>query len=160
VYFTREILLEMRRNVLRDYPVEPATIDKTIRQMVAAFEEGLVEDYEDLIPRMNNHPKDRHVLAAAVKADVDIIVTDNTKDFPESSRAEYEIELQTPETFLIGFVERSPEEMREMMQRWSGYLDHPPMSESGILDILSRSVPRFAEAMRGALEVEDWDQPR
>lgn len=142
----------MRRNVLRDYPIEPAAIDRTIRQIVAAFEEGLVEDYEHLTPRMTNDPKDRHVLAAAVKADVDVIVTDNTKDFPESSCSEHEIDVQTPESFLIGCVERFPAEMREVVRRWSTDLDHPPMSELEILDTISRSVPRFSEAMRETLK--------
>jgi predicted nucleic acid-binding protein len=152
VYFTHEILREMRRNVLRDYPIEPSAIDRTIRQMVAAFEEGLIEDYEHLIPRMTNHPKDRHVLAAAVKADVDVIVTDNTKDFPEGSLMEYEIEVRTPEAFLTDCLESFPEQMREMMRRWSGDLDHPPMSELEILDTLSRSLPRFSQAMRCVLK--------
>jgi predicted nucleic acid-binding protein len=152
VYFTNEILREMRRNVLRDYPIEPAAIDRTIRQIVAAFGEGLVEDYEYLVPRMTNHPKDRHVLAAAVKADVDVIVTDNMKDFSESSRSEHGIEVWTPESFLIGCVERFPTEMREVMRRWSRDLDHPPMSELEILDTISRSVPRFSEAMRETLK--------
>ena len=32
------------------------------------FPEAWIEDYEKLIPTMTNHPKDRHVLAAAAHA--------------------------------------------------------------------------------------------
>jgi predicted nucleic acid-binding protein len=46
------------------------------------FPEAWIEDYEDLIPAMTNHPKDRHVLAAAAHAGVKVIVTYNIKDFP------------------------------------------------------------------------------
>ena len=37
--------------------------------------------YEQLIPRMTNHEKDRHVLAAAVPGQVPIIVTFNLRHF-------------------------------------------------------------------------------
>jgi len=39
--------------------------------------------------------KDRHVLAAALSADADILLTENTKDFPAGWMAEHGIELLT-----------------------------------------------------------------
>jgi len=45
--------------------------------MRRAFPEA-VETYEHLIDSMTNHPKDRHVLAPAVAAEADVIVTLNT----------------------------------------------------------------------------------
>lgn len=45
----------------------------------------MVKDYEGLIPAMTNHEKDRHVLAAAVRANAELVVTDNKKDFPLSA---------------------------------------------------------------------------
>jgi len=42
-----------------------------------------VEDFEHLIPEMDcSDPNDRHVLAAAIAGEVDILVTDNSGDFP------------------------------------------------------------------------------
>ena len=46
------------------------------------FPEAWIEDYENLIPAMTNHLKDRHVLAAAVRAGAKTILTYNIKDFP------------------------------------------------------------------------------
>ena len=60
------------------------------------FPEAWIEDYEDLIPAMTNHPKDRHVLAAAAHAGVKVIVTYNIKDFPRSSLTPYSITTQGP----------------------------------------------------------------
>ncbi len=51
------------------------------------FGEAWVEGYEDLIPSMTNHDKDRHVLAAAVRSGAETIVTYNLKDFPRSALA-------------------------------------------------------------------------
>jgi hypothetical protein len=63
------------------------------------FPEAWITDYEDSIPAMTNHPKDRHVLAAAARAGVKVIVTYNIKDFPRSSLAPYSITAQGPSTF-------------------------------------------------------------
>ncbi len=45
-----------------------------------AFPEALVTGHEWLIDSMPNDPKDRHVVAAAVKAGAQVIVTINLKD--------------------------------------------------------------------------------
>jgi hypothetical protein len=46
------------------------------------FPEAMVSGYEELIDQMDNDPKDRHVLAAAVVAGAEFIVTANLRDFP------------------------------------------------------------------------------
>ena len=67
-----------------------------------------MEDYADLIPAMQNNPKDRHVLAAAVKSGSKLIVTYNGKHFPKEAMKPYEIEQQGPSTFLIGLYDLEP----------------------------------------------------
>ena len=48
---------------------------------------------------MTNDEKDRHVLAAAVRAGVNQVVTRNTRDFPQLSADPYEIEIRDPDEF-------------------------------------------------------------
>ena len=48
--------------------------------MQRAFPAAEVKGYEDLIAKMTNDPKDRHVLAAAVKSGARQLVTFNLKD--------------------------------------------------------------------------------
>jgi len=50
---------------------------------------------------MTNDPKDRHVAAAAVRANAQVIVTSNLKDFQPSSLTEWGIEARHPDQFLV-----------------------------------------------------------
>jgi hypothetical protein len=55
-----------------------------------------VEGHEDLVSAMTNHPKDRHVLAAAVRCTAEVIVTHNLKDFPRTALEPYSITAMGP----------------------------------------------------------------
>jgi hypothetical protein len=55
--------------------------------MAAYFPDARETSYEKLISSMTNHPKDRHVLAAAVAGRADVLVTENLKDFPPAAVA-------------------------------------------------------------------------
>ena len=61
--------------------------------------------------------KDRHVLAAAISADADILLTDNTKDFPAEWMAERGIELLTAGHLLIRLADAFPDKMRSAHER-------------------------------------------
>ncbi|MFZ4506482.1 MAG: PIN domain-containing protein [Fimbriimonas sp.] len=54
---------------------------------IDCFPEAMIEGFEHLIEKCENHPKDRHVLAAAIHSRTDVIVTFNVRDFkPEHLR--------------------------------------------------------------------------
>ena len=64
---------------------------------------------EDVVPRnVEVHPKDRHVLAAALSTDADILLTDNTKDFPAEWMTRKGIELDGPFHCSQGSKVRTP----------------------------------------------------
>jgi hypothetical protein len=63
---------------------------------------------EDLIGTMTNDPKDRHVLAAGIRATCEVLVTFNLKDFPDESVAAYDIEIVHPDEFLLDQLDLYP----------------------------------------------------
>jgi predicted nucleic acid-binding protein len=63
--------------------------------MTRSFPDALVPGYESLVDGMTNDPKDRHVLAAAVRANAEVIVTFNRRDFPESALSRTTSKLST-----------------------------------------------------------------
>jgi hypothetical protein len=51
-------------------------------QVTLTFPEAIAGDYSALLPSLNNHWKDKHVLAAAIHEKASLIVTFNVNDFP------------------------------------------------------------------------------
>jgi predicted nucleic acid-binding protein len=70
--------------------------------MVKAVPDSLVVGHEALIPTVQlPDPKDRHVLAAAIKGRADVIVTWNLKHFPADVLSAYDMHAETPDEFIM-----------------------------------------------------------
>src|SRR5574340_1378623 len=81
--WTDRIINEMAFSLKARRPdLDPARIDRTVSRILEGFPEALVEGYDDITTSMLNHEGDRHVLAAAVQAKANIIVTNNVNHFP------------------------------------------------------------------------------
>jgi predicted nucleic acid-binding protein len=106
--WSEETLAEVTRNLVGRWKKTEEQALRRENALRTFFPESLVEGYADLIPAMRNDPKDRHVLAAAVKSNAKLIVTYNGKHFPEKALAAYDIERQGPSTFLIGLYDLEP----------------------------------------------------
>lgn len=148
--WTDQILYEMAHNVKEKVPeVHHDRIDRTVAKMNEAFPEARVTGYEDLIPSMTNHPKDRHVLAAAVRVGADMIVTSNLKDFPQASCVPYEVDVQPPDDFLCYQWDlENPEYLVTILERWASGLENPPYTLEALLeDRLAKSAPKFSETV-------------
>lgn len=99
--WTEKILEEMAQSLLREGRVTRERIERTVRLMKSRVPHALVEGYEKLIPVMRNDPKDRHVLAAAVRGGAGTVVTRNVRHFDAASRAPYDIDVHAPDAFLL-----------------------------------------------------------
>jgi predicted nucleic acid-binding protein len=123
-----------------------------IRAMNEAFPSAIVTGSEQLEVLMLNDPKDRHVLAAAVKSKCDLIVTDNIRHFPESALAPYGIETQRPDDFLTELFDEYAGTMVSIIQEQIQSYTQPAMDLSELLRRLQGAVPTFAARVRQALD--------
>lgn len=94
---------------------------------------------------MPNHPKDRHVLAAAVYGKVDAIVTLNKRDFPIDCMGTFGVERLTPDEFLVQQWHLDTVLVRSRVVE---QVTACKKSMDGHLALLERMVPRFAALVR------------
>jgi len=98
--WTEEIWSETRRTWIEKLGWNPELADARIKAAITFFPDAMVAGYEVLVPACANHPKDRHVLAAAIHSGTEIIVTFNVKDFKAEALAPWGISAAHPSDYL------------------------------------------------------------
>lgn len=100
--WTEQIHDEWIHNLLADRPdLDRDRLERTRTLMNRAIPDSVVHNYEPLIERLDlPDPDDRHVLAAAIRAGAQAIVTFNLKDFPADQLDPYGIEALHPDVFI------------------------------------------------------------
>jgi hypothetical protein len=102
--------------------------------MATYFPDARVTGYEDLIDSMTNHPKDRHVLAAAVAGRADMLVTENLRDFPHLTPLGITVAGQ--DDFLLGLLELYPDAVLDALRRQASRYRREPRNVAALLGIL------------------------
>lgn len=92
--WSEQILDECFSNILAQRSdLSSAQLARTRALMVAAIPDCMVDGFEELVGGLElPDPEDRHVLAAAIRASAQTIVTFNLKDFPADRLAAYGVE--------------------------------------------------------------------
>lgn len=117
--------------------------------MEAAFPEATVTGYESMIDSMANHPKDRHVLAAAVHSSCEVIVTFNLKDFPRAMLVPHGIDAVHPDEFLLDQLDLYPQQVGRALVRQAAETARPQLTLLQVLASLERiSLAGFAAEVR------------
>jgi hypothetical protein len=138
--WTNDIHDEWIRSVLKNRPdLLRERLLRTRDRMNSHVRDALIHDYQDLIPALSlPDPNDRHVLAAAIKGRVDVIVTYNTRDFPEAAIARYEVSAQHPDEFLTHVLDLAPGVVLGALQRLRQSLKSPPVEPAEYLSRLEQ----------------------
>jgi predicted nucleic acid-binding protein len=142
--WTDDILRELRSTLLR-MGYSEAQAQRRITAMDTAFDDAKVTGHDDLVGSMTNDPKDRHVLAAAVRGGAHAIITANIRHFPPPSLLPYDVAAITPDDFLIHQFHLNEELLREKLaaQASSRGVELP-----ALLDRLQRHAPNCTRLLR------------
>lgn len=116
--------------LLRRAKYDRKILERTCDLMDASVRDAKVVGYENLIDALVlPDPNDRHVLAAAIKAGANAIVTFNLKDFPSDVLASYGIEAIHPDEFIYYQIDLAPAIACGAIKRQRESLKNPPKAK-------------------------------
>ena len=117
-----------------------AQLARTRELMNAAVPDCLITDYEPYIEQLElPDPDDRHVLAAAIRAQAGVIVTMNLRHFPENAVGRYGISAQHPDEFLNHLFDLRSAAVCAAVREMRKALRNPPKTVQELLDDLERA---------------------
>jgi len=145
VHWSQEILDGATRNIVANSKnnmteAKAARFQKAVSE---AFPEAMIEVHPRLVEAMPNHPGDRHVLAVAVQAQAQVIVTSNLKHFSPKDLEPFGVEAQSPDIFLKHLYDLEPDIVANAVNLLAQRLDKPPLTVNELLDRVSKHTPGF-----------------
>jgi predicted nucleic acid-binding protein len=127
-------------DVMRRKDVSEEEIKKRIGWARQAFPDAMVGNYEVLIDSLTlSDEKDRHVLAAAIKTNANIIVTNNLKDFPDEYLNTFGLSAKSADDFLTETIDLNPKVAVNSFRKLVMNRRNPNLDEYEVLDCLRRN---------------------
>jgi hypothetical protein len=103
------------------------------------LEDCLVLGYEPLIEIIDlPDPDDRHVLAAAIKVNAQLIVTRNRKDFPVKTPAQWGVKPKSPDDFVRDVIDLDAQAVWACVQQIVDSRVRRPVTVDDVLGELQR----------------------
>ncbi len=152
--WTEKIHEEWMSNVLKNRPdLTYKQLERTKNLMNQNVRDCLVTGYEQLIDELElPDVDDRHVLAAAIKSDAEIIVTFNLKDFLSENIGEYGIKAQHPDEFILYLIDINSDLVCQAVKNQLNTLKKPPINLDELLEILiKQQIPKSVSVLQKLL---------
>ena len=157
-HWSAEVHDEWIRNLLKNRPdLSRDKLERTRHLMDKAIPDALVTGYEHLIDAIELPDRnDRHVLAAALRSGASVIVTRNLADFPNAALAEFGIEAQHPDEFVLSLIETFPALVLEAARTHRASLGNPSKTPDEYLaELHTQELCRSAAALRELIAGQD-----
>ena len=119
--------------------------------MERAFEDAMVSDYDDFlgVAAKLPDPNDAHVLAAALKTQAAMIVTENLKHFPPEILAPLNIETKSADEFIADTIALDPGQAVAAIRRMRQRLKKPEKTaEVLLLDMEADGLIKTVDLLR------------
>jgi len=120
--------------------ISPADALKRTKYVSEAFPDALVENYEPLIESLTlPDDKDKHVLAAAIKTNANLIVTNNLKHFPKEYISIFGLSAKNADDFFTDIIDLNHEMSIKAFRDLVLNKRNPPLDEYQVLDIFRKN---------------------
>ena len=147
IHWSDGILDETTRNLIGKFAFTREDAEVLVDRLSAYIPTALIEVKkrdETRVAKVDMDAKDRHVLAAALSANADLLLTQNTPDFPRKWMAKRGIELIDAGTLLTQLAADYPDILREAHRLG---LNSRPQSEEQVFAILIDQIGLEATAV-------------
>jgi predicted nucleic acid-binding protein len=154
--WSAEIHDEWIRNLRAQRPdLDPKRLERTQELMDLNVRDGLVTGHMPLVEALELPDKDdRHVLAAAIRSDAEVIITKNLKDFPKEILSVYGIEPLHPDEFLADLFESCRGPFCSALKTVRNRLKNPPKTaEDYLLTLEQQELVQTVERLREFVEL-------
>lgn len=150
-HWTALIQQEWQRNLLKNRPeLEPQKLRKVEELMNKALPTALIPDCEAASEdvKLPDHD-DVHVVAAALAAGAEVIVTANLRDFPEQVLVQYGVRAISPGEFLSQLLTEQLALVHQALEIQIERYRRPPLEMSQLLHQLAQQgAAEFARAFQ------------
>lgn len=114
-----------------------ASAKDQIKRINNAFPDAMVNNYEELIDTLKlSDSNDRHVLAAAIKSDANLIVTNNLKHFDGEYLRRFGLSARSADDFVTDTIDLNPDLAVRAFTSMVACRVKPPLDNYQMLDIL------------------------
>lgn len=157
VRWSAEIVEEMSRALVEKMGHPKKKILHLAKVLGEAFPDAAVDGYEPLISGLvMPDPDDRHVLAAAIHSDCDLLVTENLGDFPVSGPGDMLIcSVDDAICYLVGL---HPAVSANAVHRQLARLKRPPETLDDFIAQMMRRAPIGGLALGAAVGLPEFDR--
>lgn len=136
--WSKNIFDEWKEVMMRKGITEEEAV-KRVDKANMAFPDALVQNYDALITHLElPDEKHRHVLAAAIKTNANLIVTNNVKDFPEDYLQSFGLKAKMADDFLTDVIDLNPEQAVAAFKELVLNKKNPPLDEYDVLNQLRK----------------------
>lgn len=129
-------------------------VHKRFTDMREAFDDALVTGWEGLEAGITLPDEDdRHVVAAAIRAGAQAIVTFNVRDFPTATLGPLGLDVIAPDAFLLDQLDLSPATVMQVVREQATHTTRPRLTPEELAGLLGRAgVPEFADEILRRME--------
>jgi hypothetical protein len=162
-FWTERILEETRRNLIEGEVLDPGQWERLRAAMLTSFPDAMLDQAaaDAIEQEMPNDEQDRHVLAAAVTGDAELVITNNLRHFEQADLDVVGKRALSPDQILCELLAAEPPVIEAAMERLITVMRIP--RSWSIAELLGRLAglghgdalaPRFAAAASAKLEIE------
>lgn len=151
-HWSEQILNEVRRTHVEKLQWPEGLADSFQNAVRTNFPEAMVSGYEPYAEIVKNHPKDRHVAAAALQSKCEVIVTFNLKDFPREALTCHGIRAEHPSEFLINLYHIDG---GVFVSKLVGIATQRQIDLKRAIETLSKSLPIFTDFLSECLGIDE-----